>query len=289
MDDLVAANLSDVFLYETLNDQGETKVNHIVWNRRYSEDPAAWQPISPAEWDMVQPKSESLEKASRLVIQSYRQALDFYEWDAPPKGFVVDGSAGLGMEAGADGIKISFKNHMAPLLRAVESGDAERVARFQKYLAASMARELARIHQDGGLGDSLASELPGQVAQFIFNTKNNDLYFCELDMTLENVRDARDGVRELEPYDLAQYAALLLVADHVAGQNPSYKAQLESDSDANKLDSLGGLRAAITGEDRTRLKAAFLPWVLKTDGAALLEKAKAAEGKWGISPGILEG
>ncbi len=281
MDNVLSAGRNAVFLYD-LPGKG---LSHVIWMGGSPNE--YWESLPSKEWDDLRSKPDVVEKANRVIVESYNHALGFYGWAERPKGFVVEGSRGFGLEAGnAHGIRVSFQN-ISPLVKAVESGDAEKVERLRRHFAGEVVHEMTHNERDDGLISQVRTEIASHAVQLIFDPKDNVVYNGQLAESLGNIRKSRAGGAKPGVYDKAQYAALLIVADQVASGNPAYMDAVKADGDANKLSALLRLQESISADDARRLKEEALPKVMKQDGGALLEEARDVERKWGIKPGVL--
>lgn len=282
MDNVLSSRQNAVFLY----DSPGRGLAHVIWMGKSPNE--YWADIPRDEWVALKSKPETMERASRVMVESYNQALEFYGWSEKPKGFVVEGSRGFGLEAGnVHGVRVSLQN-ISPLIKALESGDTAKVQRLRKHFTGEVIHEMTHNERDDGLISQVRTEIASHAAQLIFDPKDNVVYNRQLDESLGNIRKSRAGAAKPGVYDKAQYAALLIVAERVAGNNPAFMDAVKADGDANKLGALARLPKLISADDERRLREDALPWVMKEDGVRLLESAREVEKRWGVRPGVLD-
>ena len=223
------------------------------------------------------------------LIESSKQATNFYKWNATPRGFVVEGSKNFGLEAGnIAGIRVSYEE-IKPLVDAIKSGDTEEVVRQQKHLAASIVHELTHLERDDGLVSQVQTEIASHISQFIFDPRNNEVFNKQLAYSLKRIEENRSEEKKQKPlnlYDKAQFAALLIVADKLAEHSEIFKSALEADSDPHKIATLRSLGTLIGEPEQKYLVEDVLPTIMKLDNAELLQIVRDIESRYDIQQDV---
>lgn len=291
---IISLNRRAIYLYETTNKADERRLNHILW---IYNNPERMIPIHEAipqrEWKDLSSKSEVIERVNSLLIESYNRVMDFYNWEYKPKGFVIEGSESFGMEAGTiAGVRVSYQE-IAPLIKAIETGDEAGAEKQRKHIAASIVHELTHQERDDGLISQVKTEIASHVAQFVFDPKNNKIFNRQLEYSLSRVAENRNPKKEekLKPlglYDKAQYIALLIVANELADHSEAFYNVLQNDKDPHKLEALEKLQDSINAEDAQCLKTDVLPRIMRTDNDKLMEKLEEIEDRFGIQRSVVE-
>ncbi len=279
MSNLVAFNKEGVYLYES-SSGGKKSLTHVIWMGRDVQQ-GVWSALPKDEWEKLRHKPELLDSVNRMMVESMDEAREFYPWKIQAKGFIVEGGKGALAAGNVHGIKVSHYE-LRHLIDAVDSGDQAKQAREHRHFTAQVVHEFTHNERDDGLMSSVSTEIASHVAQLAFDPKDNGILNRQFAQSLDNVGKWRDESGKLDLYDSAQYAAMLLTADELAKENAGMRDAMERDGDHNKINALKQMHQLITDKDSARLKAEFLPKVMADEGQALLEKAKAIEGKWGI-------
>jgi hypothetical protein len=236
-------------------------------------------------------RSEVIERANTLLIETYNNALVFYPWYHAAKGMVIEGSKDFGMEQGnLLGIRISVEEVIA-MLGSLENGKVHEIYVHQQHLAASFVHELTHLERDDGLRSTVNSEIASHIAQFAFAPKGNEIFNQQLARSLTSIAQDHDSKSGDQPsgriYDKAQYAALLVIGDKIAHSNREYQALLSSDDDPNKLGALRQMSAYIRDEDWECLKNG-LKEIMNTTCENLFRTARDIEREFGVQNSALE-
>ena len=292
---IISFNRDAIYLYETTDEADKRRLNHVLW---IYNNPERMIPIHEAipqrEWKDLSSKPEVIERVNSLLIESYNRVMGFYNWEHKPKGFVIEGSESFGMEAGTDaGVRVNYQEIVAPLIKAIETGDEPSLEKQREYIAASIVHELTHQERDDGLLSQVKTEIASHVAQFIFDPKNNEIFNRQLEYSLSRVAENGNPKKEekLKPLDLyskAQYIALLIIANELADHSEAFYNILQNDKDPHKLEALKKMRDSINAEDERYLKTNILPRIMRTDNDKLMGELKEIEGRFGTQRSVVE-
>lgn len=161
INNIIASNQEGIYLYETRssNKEQEERINHVLWFYNNPEQEASsYKEIPAQKWESLSSKPEIIEKVNVSLIQTYKRAMNFYDWKYKPKGFVIDGSKDSNIGAGnIAGIKIGYQK-IEPLIKAIEQGDEKEAEKQQKQIADCLVYELTRIEKDEGMVSFVETE-----------------------------------------------------------------------------------------------------------------------------------
>lgn len=292
INNIVALNRHGVFLYEVPSDNGEEKLNHVIWIYNNPDQELPVYEVIPTEsWTDVANQPALIDRINVALIESSNQATNFYEWNTRPRGFVIEGSKNFGLEVGnIAGIRVSYEE-IKPLIDVIKSGDTEGATREQKHLAASIVHELTHLERNVGFVSQVVTEIASHISQFIFDPHNNEVFNRQLAYSLRRIEgNRREGKKQkpLNLYDRARFAALLIVAGMLSEHSEIVKSALKKDTDPHKLTTLRSLGTLIGEPEQKYCVEEVLPTIMRLDNAELLQIIRDIESRYDIRQDVIE-
>lgn len=287
--DTEARNKRGAFVYELEVADGEPAQHHVLWMHNGTSDGLA-DPFPSSRWGELREKKETIEKTNEILLRAYDAVKQVYSWEVLPKGFVIEGGQGFGMEKGNFmGIRISL-GEVEDLIAGIEKNDEAIIHQNFVHIAASLAHEFTHLEREDGLTSQVSSEIASHIAQFVVEPKENTIFNDQLKYSLRRIVENRGDDNPAKPlnlYDKAQYVALAIVANELAAHNSDINTLIKDDLDPNKLQALQVLQTYIRKEDEDYLKTVVLPEVMKIDNKDLMDKFQQLENRWGVQESII--
>lgn len=214
INDVVVSNRTGSFVYSA--DSPTTADMHIIWFHNNSENQTA-DSIKPDLWAELKAEPEIFERTNGILVRALDQARIFYPWNSKSvslaKGLIIESSGSWGMERGVDlGLRVSFEEHIAPLIKAIKAGDSESLIREQLHLTASIIHELTHRERDEVAG-GVQNEIMSHTAQYLFEPQSNTIFNQQINRSLLQIEKGQlDTSIKLDSYDKATHAFLGVVA-----------------------------------------------------------------------------
>jgi len=267
VDKFANAELNSFFLYKRFDD-GKVHYTHIIWHydHKGGYNIRNLIPIA-AEWHKTKDAKE-IESISGVLAACYAEAEKFYGWDEARArhGIVVDGSSQRGGRAGTIyGMHIDFH-----YLFWDSSGNKKTITIERlRYWTSGMVHEMTHHERNDVNRIEWQKEVATSITEFLFDPKGNIIHARQTSRNLDELKRYREaGSPQRVPlqalsrdgmYEIAQYAALLIIADSMSESNKGFRLALIADSDPNKLGALAQIRDMITKVDIAHIKKTRFP------------------------------
>jgi hypothetical protein len=182
---------------------------------------------------------------------------------------------------------VSFPNIIKPIIDGIAEDDSEKLKKFLSLLGSGIVHELVHLERDDGLVSQVRSELASHVLQFLFDPPNNKILNDDMEKSLEKFAEARDdNMKTVGIYETAHIAALSIIADRLAIQQPEFKQLLQRDTDPNKVTSLNIMIDMFQNGEGLEDCTGFLAEIIELASDDLIRRVKKFEDNYGVQESI---
>ena len=179
-------------------------------------------------------------RIDELLLKSFVEAVNFYEWRYVPKGLVISGdnvladaSTGAMETFGNDALGIGVGRQLTDYLFRTSDAKLQRI--LGDSVKSMFVHELTHLHKKDF----------GEIVEFamnlMFNPKNNTLMIADFRSNLDSwiskqyELEDHDAMKHGGPYEFQRYMGLMLVANEFAKHNPRIRRLFDSDDTENRF------------------------------------------------------